>query len=198
MGNTSAVKYDNGHMKWYKNGVLHRDTLDQNGQVLSAVEYANGDKSWYKNGVLHRDNDLPAVEYANGDKSWYKNGVLHRANDLPAAEFANGDKEWYKDGVLHRDTLDQNGDILPAVEYANGDKEWWVNDIQIIRPLLQQIKIKHIPENISSQLSLETRECSICLETIDTKECYCSNECFHIYHKECLNKNQNKCGICER
>jgi hypothetical protein len=80
---------DNGDIKWYLNGKLHRE----NGP---AIEYSNGDKSWYQNGKRHRE-DGPAIEWPNGIKEWFQNGKLHR-DDGPAIEQSNGDKSWYLNG----------------------------------------------------------------------------------------------------
>ena len=110
---STAIKDLNGNIKWYKDGVLHRDDGP-------AVEYANGNKHWYLNNKLHRD-DGPAVEYANGDKHWYLNGKLHRI-DEPAIEHADGTKEWYQNGKRHR----VDG---PAIEWSDGTKEWYQNGV---------------------------------------------------------------------
>ena len=58
--------YDNGDIKWYLDGKLHR--VDG-----PAIIRANGDQEWYLDGKRHRV-DGPAITYANGDKEWYLNG----------------------------------------------------------------------------------------------------------------------------
>jgi hypothetical protein len=78
--------YENGGIKWYKDGVLHKD----NGP---AMLWDGGYEAWYKNGFAHRE-DGPAIIYPGGRKCWYKNGKKHR-EDGPAYEKPNGYKEWW-------------------------------------------------------------------------------------------------------
>jgi hypothetical protein len=103
-----------GTIRYYKDGLLHRDG------DLPAVEHINGDKYWYQNGKLYRDNDQPAEVYANGDKAWFQNSKLHRDNDQPAVEQANGIKAWFQNSKLHRLTG-------PAWTNSNGIEEYWIN-----------------------------------------------------------------------
>ena len=51
-----------GTIKWYKNGLLHREDGP-------AIEWADGGKEWYINDKLHRE-DGPAVEYSDGTKNF--------------------------------------------------------------------------------------------------------------------------------
>ncbi len=67
---------------------------------------SNGAMRWYKNGLLHRDGDKPAVMYNNGSKEWYKNGELHRGKGQPACVYSDGSKYWYKNGVSCPPTVD--------------------------------------------------------------------------------------------
>ena len=55
---------------------------------------------------------------------------------------------------------------------------------------------RKMPENLSSLIKEEDRECVLCLEIIDIKEVYTSSKCFHVYHEACL-KRVGKCSICE-
>ncbi len=130
----ASIEYDNGTIKYYQNGLLHR--LDgpaiycdsykawyQNGQRHRlngpAIEF-DGHKAWYQNGKRHRL-DGHAIEHANGQKEWFQNGQKHRL-DGPAVEHVDGYKIWYQNGQRHR--IDG-----PAVEHVNGYKEWGIFNI---------------------------------------------------------------------
>ena len=102
-----------GSLRWYKNGVLHRDN------DLPAVIHANFNKEWWFEGKQHRENDLPAIEWSNGHKEWWYNDQIHRVAK-PAVEKFNGAKYWCLNGVLHRD----GG---PAIEYGP-HQEWYKHD----------------------------------------------------------------------
>lgn len=111
-----------GTKRWYNTqGQLHRDEVDENGDILPAVIMVDGCKQWVFNGKLHRDGDKPAFVEANGDQDWWLNGKLHRADDKPAIVRANGDQFWFFNNNHHR------VDDKPASVRANGNQEWWVN-----------------------------------------------------------------------
>jgi len=94
---------------WYKNGLTHRDDLDDNGKTLPAIIYSNGTRIWYKNGKYHRD-DLD------------DNGRV-----LPAIIWSNGAQFWYTNGELHRDEIDENGKALPAIIRSDETQAWYKN-----------------------------------------------------------------------
>jgi hypothetical protein len=58
--------YDNGDMRWYLNGVMHREDGP-------AIIWRNGTKFWKINGYNHRL-DGPAVEFSNGHVAWFYMG----------------------------------------------------------------------------------------------------------------------------
>ena len=60
-------KTDKTGIKYYLNGVLHRE----NGP---AVEGFNGIKEWYWAGLRHRALG-PAIEYPDGSKEWWHHGL---------------------------------------------------------------------------------------------------------------------------
>jgi hypothetical protein len=112
------VKQDD-YIKYYKNGVLHRDEDEP------AVIYPSGVLEYYKNGKLHRDNNKPAKIYNNGDKEYYKNGELHRDDGGPAKDLSHK-KVWYQNGKIKRDG-DKPDEII---YYINNVKQIWHNDNQ--------------------------------------------------------------------
>ena len=116
--------------KWYKHGVLHRETKDASGMILPAIIIGNDwIQEWYWEGQRHRDGDLPALMEANGQ--------CHRATKapdrttLPAAIRVNWSHIWYQYGELHRDDRTVDGKLLPAVIYANGECEYWIHGEQV-------------------------------------------------------------------
>jgi hypothetical protein len=68
-GGLPAVEFNDGHKKWYCNGLLHRE----NGP---AVELSYGTKFWYKYDKLHRE-DGPAVGYKDGESIYCLNSVAY-------------------------------------------------------------------------------------------------------------------------
>lgn len=58
---------------------------------------------WYKNGLLHRDNDLPAVIWSDGTQEWFIHGKRHRDNNLPALVKNENHMEWWLNGNCHRE-----------------------------------------------------------------------------------------------
>lgn len=60
------------------------------------------------------------------------------------------------------------------------------------------VLLRKMPENMAKSFSSEDRECSICLEEIKTNEVYTSSNCFHMYHKECLEKMECICATCRK
>ncbi len=91
-----AIIWRNGSLSWYRNGIPHRATIDEDGLVLPCqINMDRGEKSWYRNGVPHRTckdkfgNVLPAI--------------IHSYCEL-----------WYVDGIIHRSCIDKNGKRLPA------------------------------------------------------------------------------------
>lgn len=131
-----AVVDANGTLRWYKNGVCHRDHLP-------ALVYADGTSAWLQEGKLHRDNDLPAVICADGHRQWYQRGQLERSygpaiiygfheqgplnrekfrsNLRPDVYYPAGSMQWYQRGELHR------GDGLPALSCPNGLASWYLS-----------------------------------------------------------------------
>ena len=94
--NYSYEENKNGKF-WYLNCELHRDEVDENGNLLPA-KISNRFRfiSWHKHGKLHRE-DGPAIEWADGAKTWYQDDKMHR-EDGPAVEHPNGTKDWYING----------------------------------------------------------------------------------------------------
>lgn len=80
--------FNDGTMKWYEDGVLHRE----NGP---AVVYADGVQCWYTNGKQHRT-DGPAVEHPSGEHIWYLRGAWIRT----AEAFAKRTKKSKDDMVM--------------------------------------------------------------------------------------------------
>lgn len=124
---------------WKKDGKLHRDRKDAEGQTLPAVIFG-ANKEWWQNGKRHRtDKDaegktLPACIYGIRRSDWWQNGKKHREDIgddgylLPAVITPN-QKQWYYNGVLHRDELDENGHHLPAD--CNGNTSiWYINGVK--------------------------------------------------------------------
>ncbi len=60
------------------------------------------------------------------------------------------------------------------------------------------ILIRKMPENMSKLFTAEDRECSICLEEIKQNEVYTTSSCFHMYHKDCLEKIECVCATCRK
>ena len=60
--------YEDGNVRWFLDGIYHREDGP-------AVETSCG-KYWYKNGKRHRE-DGPAIEYSNGTVSWYLDGQCY-------------------------------------------------------------------------------------------------------------------------
>ncbi len=93
------VVHDYGETNLMK--VFHRDN------DLPAIVYDNGSLKWYWNGDLHRpkgpkgEGDNPSVAHPDGTNHWFKNGKRHRDNDLPAVVSA-GIREWWIDGTLQK------------------------------------------------------------------------------------------------
>ena len=56
----------NGSVKYYVDGVRHRDDG-------SACVYVNGTEKWYREGKRHRD-DWPAAIYPDGRRVWFVEG----------------------------------------------------------------------------------------------------------------------------
>ena len=67
MEDNYEVRTENGVIRYYKNGLLHRDN------DFPAIEWNNGNKVWWFEGKLHRING-PTVEYSNGNKEWWYEG----------------------------------------------------------------------------------------------------------------------------
>ena len=82
--------YDDGFIKWYLNGLLHREGGP-------AVEHASGVKEWYLNNQRHRE-DGPARIWVGECREWWFKNQLHR-EDGPAIEFEDGTKAWFLNGV---------------------------------------------------------------------------------------------------
>ncbi len=129
------------HVKYFNNGVLHRNE-DQ-----PAVIYFNDVEIYYKHGETHRNDDKPAICFADGGVKYYKNNKLHRDGDLPVDISADGTLKYYKNDNLHRDN-DQPAVIcyknrcikyyidgakhrdnnLPAVIKSNGEVSYYNHD----------------------------------------------------------------------
>lgn len=124
-----AIICDNGTMKYYRYGELHRDG------DAPAIINANGSVEYYKNNIRHRDNDKngksqPAYRTFNDSTViYYYNGVLHREGDNPSWSASNNTIQYYKNGELHRDD-DANGNPQPAVIYVWGAREYFKNGIK--------------------------------------------------------------------
>lgn len=81
---------DNGNIKWYKDGELHREN------DLPAIEGGKGGKAWYQHGKLHRIGK-PAIQFPDASEEWWINGLLHR-EDGPAFVVPNENEEYYLHG----------------------------------------------------------------------------------------------------
>jgi hypothetical protein len=125
----------NGNKYWYKNGKKHRDTLDENNQVLPAIEYGSGTKCWYVNGKYYRENDLHTAESANGNKFWRKtlddnSHYLSRDEDYyDSLEFNPFDFSKFKPAVQYETSSIRHREAMTS--YKNGQKEWWVRGKRI-------------------------------------------------------------------
>jgi len=95
--------YDDGEVRWYLNGNLHRE----DGPALTYGDY----QAWWLNGKRHRE-DGPAI--IDGDyHSWWLNGKRHREDGLAVID---GDYQaWWLNGVEY--TEDEfNKKINPVKE----------------------------------------------------------------------------------
>jgi hypothetical protein len=122
-----VVTEPNGDVKYYSNGVLHRDDGPAEIEVYTGYDGDERHCSWYRHGVRHRD-DGPAVvggRTANGDYEWWRDGVRHR-DDGPAIiklfESEGGGPgptyEWWRNGVLQK-RQDEDGVIY---YYRDGEE----------------------------------------------------------------------------
>lgn len=71
--------------------------------IYSTLKYEDGSVEYYRNGLLHRDNDLPAIVSVNGHKEWYIDGVNVRKNkSLPVVIYSDGMYEYTKNNVSRK------------------------------------------------------------------------------------------------
>ena len=89
-GNGISHTYQDGTVKWYQNGMLHKEDGP-------AIIFFFGQQEWWINGKKHRDG-LPAVIKPDGSQYWYKNGKKHR-EDGPAVIYPHGRGIWFIDGI---------------------------------------------------------------------------------------------------
>jgi hypothetical protein len=75
--------------------ILERENDSEDG---SPIKYPDGKISWFRNGVLHRKGGLPAVEDPDGTKEWWVNGKRHRTDGPAVEDPAIGTEEWYLHG----------------------------------------------------------------------------------------------------
>ncbi len=144
--NDQPIISPNGDKTWYYKDKIHRETKDENENILPACIDADGFMSWYKHGELHRDEKdkngklLPAVIDRHGEHYYYLYGkscvriemdvkpgtrkLMHSYNDQPIISL-NGDKTWYYKDKIHRETRDSHGNILPACIGADGFMSWY-------------------------------------------------------------------------
>lgn len=99
-------------IEWWRYGLLHRD--DGPAVVGSSLE-------WFRHGLKHRDDGPAFVQGKNTE--WWLNGKRHR-EDGPAIEYENGTTAWFFDGKLHCD----DG---PAIIHPNGYMIWYKNGKRI-------------------------------------------------------------------
>lgn len=125
-GDCPAIVELNGTMRWYANGILHRESKDSWGYSMPAIIRHNGEMEWWVNGVQHRV-DGPAELWEDGTHIWFYEGKVHRSNG-PAIVLPDGTHFWYTYGKRNRTEYDEYGRRLPAVIRANGQLEWWEND----------------------------------------------------------------------
>lgn len=120
------VTEQDGTLKHYSCGVLHRDDGPAVVQVYPEYDGQERHRSWYRFGVLDRE-DGPAVvggRTANGQYEWWREGVRHR-DDGPAViemlesdDFGSGPVyEWWTNGVIHKA---QDGDGI-VYYYKDGN-----------------------------------------------------------------------------
>ncbi len=89
-----AVIEPNGDKTWYYKDKIHRETKDENGNILPACICVDGYMSWYEHGKLHRS-----------EKD--KNG-----NILPAVIDTNGKHYYRLHGISQQIKMDKNGKTL--------------------------------------------------------------------------------------
>ncbi|WP_277023318.1 hypothetical protein [Aurantimonas coralicida] len=109
-----------GSLRYYRNGVLHRDDGPASTEVYPDYDGPERHLHWYRDGVLHQD-DGPAViggRETNGDYEWWRNGRKHREegpaviNTVQSFEWGLGPVyEWWMEGVLHK-VQDGNGTLI--------------------------------------------------------------------------------------
>lgn len=98
------AKIDNdGTIYYYKNGNIHRDTRDADGNVQYAIIGTDGIKYLYRNGKSFCYDDRPCEVLVDGTQIWKNElGQRHRDNDLPAVVYVWGSTRYYQNGKLHR------------------------------------------------------------------------------------------------
>ncbi len=129
--NYTVIVKDRDSIRYYKNGLLHREDGP-------AVEYANSTKYWHNNGKIHRE-DGPAIECVNGDKFWYKNGQRHR-EDGPAIVYASGNKYWYLFDKMVDDQDEKKRLALRSMEDGTA-----LTTGEIVHQLLERLQ-KHVEQ----------------------------------------------------
>jgi hypothetical protein len=94
-----AMICDNGKLHWFQHGKRHRDG------DKPAYEY-NGDRIWCKDGLIHREmvdeqgNPLPAIISPRWTK-WVRNGAFSNPGHDWVAKLPDGTKGYYKNSELH-------------------------------------------------------------------------------------------------
>jgi hypothetical protein len=68
-------------------------------------------------------------------------------------------------------------------------------DPQLI-PNRKACLLRKMPENMAKSFSVEERECCICLNEMPEHDVFTTSSCFHMYHKDCLEKIDCVCAIC--
>jgi hypothetical protein len=201
----------NGERKWYKRGdhyvgVAKRDREHTWWKTYEDLSKYSKNTTVYES-VHHRDERdenvrvLPAeiLFDENGvitHQVWCKDGQPYRVDLdengelLPTVIYTNDKgeqrQEWYQNGVLHRDGL------KPAVIIGNRKRMFYMYGVKMI--VENDDKFKKVPKDIYLKFSKNERMCTYryCNKYINENDCYTSIECFHLHHKECL----EKCGCC--
>lgn len=122
-------------LRWYKNGKLHRETVDEK-NTNPAVIYVDRTLQWYMHGKLHKQEESPTIIHNRGvaciEKFWIKDEKIHRNGDFPARVVEKMASEslkrtrmiWCKNGKWGRD-FDLPAYVELSSDAKHGLKEWF-------------------------------------------------------------------------
>jgi hypothetical protein len=131
-----AVITVGGIKAWFKNGALHRSTVDPQTNITLPAFVKKGPSTnekleeWWINDEQHREDidpktgkSMPAEIFLSADSSykcWRRNGKIHRDQNEGPAYINRFSQCFLENGVPHRDN------DLPAVISTDGrEMEWW-------------------------------------------------------------------------